>query len=223
MKKIFIYLLIGIMSNSSFSNQDSALRVAVFCSADNKVASHLKTMSYNLGNLLAKAKFGLVTGGSKTGLMKEVVDGYHESAQTLSNLHGVIPQALFDYNIHHPSIPCRNIQWVDTLHVRLKVFHELSDAVIVLPGGFGTLHELMDFLANNQFALSKTPVILVNDNHYWDPLLEQFSTMQKASLLAEQHLNFIKVVNTPQECMDILDCGEIAFDEHGLKTLYWEE
>lgn len=196
--------------------------VAVFCSADNKVSGAYKTMAYNLGKKLGSHNFGLVTGGSKTGLMKEVVDGYISSAHTKKGLYGVMPHVLYSYNVHHEDILTENLLWVDTLHLRLARFAELAQTIIILPGGFGTLHELMDFLAHNQFALTSKPIILINYQGYWDNLLAQFKVMNEQQLLADKHLHAIHVVDSEDECMNILvnDCA--IHQEQGLSDHYWK-
>ena len=88
-----------LFSNAAIANQASSLRtVGVFCSADDKIPNTFKVETFQLGKYIARSKFNLVTGGSKTGLMKEVVDGYH--AENLNgNIYGVIPQALKKFDI----------------------------------------------------------------------------------------------------------------------------
>lgn len=157
MKKIIFFILTFWLPNS-FSQ--TPYNVAVFCSADNKVADSFKLLAHNLGTLLGKHGFGLVTGGSQTGLMKEVTDGYCSTAQTLDYLYGIMPEALRPYNAQHKKIPENQLLWVDTMHNRLTAFHNASDAIIILPGGYGTLHELMDFLVHSQFELIKKRLLL---------------------------------------------------------------
>ncbi|BDC35177.1 LOG family protein YvdD [Candidatus Dependentiae bacterium Noda2021] len=194
--------------------------VAVFCSADNKASSDFKALAYNLGKQLGEHNFGLVTGGSKTGLMKEVVDGYTSIAKSKKTLYGVMPQVLYPYNVHHEEILPENLLWVDTLHIRLARFAELADTIVILPGGFGTLHELMDFLAHNQFALTSKPIIVINYKGYWDNLLAQFNVMNEAQLLADKHLKALHVVDSDDACIKTL-INNAGSNQQGLSDHYW--
>lgn len=197
-------------------------KVAVFCSADDKACESFKSLAKKLGQKLAEHEFGLVTGGSKTGLMKEVVDGYVSEPAHENNLYGIMPKVLQKYNVHHPLIPTEQLIWVETMHSRLEQFHKLSDIVIILPGGFGTLHELMDFLVAKQFSLHNKPIILINIDGYWDSLLELFQTMQKNNLLAQAHHNIFLVVSDEQECIEKLIENSNLNSENRLDTFYWE-
>lgn len=223
MKKLIFFVTIASLPIShNYLKGNDIMKVAVFCSADNKVSEQFKTYAYNLGTLLGNNNFGLVTGGSCTGLMKEVVNGYVSVTSNIKNLYGIMPQVLACYDAHHRAIPNENLIWVDTIHIRLSKFHELSDVIVVLPGGFGTLHEMMDFLIHNQFALSKKPIILINYEGYWNSLLSQFKTMIKEQLLSPQHLASLIIVQSENECMQKLVNNELQYAEQGLNTRYWE-
>ena len=219
------FLVIGI--HFSISSQNPVLNVAVFCSADDKASSEYKQVAHKLGRALAKHQLGLITGGSKTGLMKEVVDGYVLASPVRktvfrNNVHGVMLQAFADFDVHHPSIPSENLKWVDTIHERFTVFHELADVIVVLPGGFGTLHELLDFLVHKQFGLTEKPIILFNSNGYWNPLLLQFQNMITEQLLTDKALAGLQVVDSVDTCMKAIGATENDFPKQGLDDRYWE-
>lgn len=207
---------------SEVSNNNTKRKVTVFCSADDKAQDKFKTLAYRLGESLGYNNFGLVTGGSKTGLMKEVINGYTTRNNDLTNLHGILPIVLQSHNVHHESILEENLIWVETMHIRLKNFHDLSDVIVILPGGFGTLHELMDFLVHNQFGLLTTPVIIINIDGFWNNLLAQFATMVQENLLSAKTLSIIRVVQSEDECMKLLMTKNINHSDGGLNSRYWE-
>jgi uncharacterized protein (TIGR00730 family) len=222
MKKI-IFFVLTFWLYSCFAQQQT---IAVFCSADNKVSDSFKTIAHNLGALLGQHGFGLVTGGSQTGLMKEIVDGYVHATDSLHNLFGIMPDALKPFDVHHKKIPENQLLWVQTMHCRLTNFQNISDAIIILPGGYGTLHELMDFLVHSQFELiKKIPIIICNIDGYWDNLLQQFKVMEEHKLLHPKHLALITVANSEQECLDILINLSQSSSTHecGLNSFYWEK
>jgi uncharacterized protein (TIGR00730 family) len=215
--------VIGLVLLSITMLNIQATNIAVFCSADDKVCDAFKQSAHYLGQQLGMHGFGLVTGGSRTGLMKELIDGYTTTTRELTHLYGILPEVLKAYNVHHTRIAPEGLHWTETIHHRLATFHELSDAIIVLPGGYGTLHELMDFVVHRQFGLLHKPIILLNLNGYWDNLLCQFATMHAQQLLTENHLSFITIASSEDECMSILLTHSDNADTHSLHTHYWEK
>ena len=214
--KLLFFLLI------SMSIQAGQPMVAVFCSADDNASDQFKILAHNLGKQLAGSHYGLITGGSRTGLMKEVTDGYVATAKDLKNLYGALPQVLASYNVQHTAIPTQNLLWTETLHTRLDIFNQRADIIIILPGGFGTLHELLDFLVINQFTPNKKPIIIINPDGYWDHLLQQFETMIKHKLLSKHHAAALITVSSERECLRLLTTENFVTVEHGLETHYWE-
>lgn len=212
--------------NEEEDTQPRALQIAVFCSADDKIPSRFKRLAYRFGKNIAEKKWGLITGGSKTGLMKEVIDGYVKTASPTAQPHsvkGILPSIFKEAAIHHPQINDQNLIWTDSVHGRLASFHKNSDVIVVLPGGFGTLHELMDFLVHNQFGLMNKKIILFNANHYWDGLLQQFRTMRRQSALHKKHLAHLQVVTNLNECMRAINTSQNKKILQGLSTRYWEK
>ena len=113
-------------------------------------------------------------------------------------MQGVIPSLFKNYNVHHPKIPELNLVWTETIHQRLQAFNERCDTLVVLPGGFGTLHELMDFIVPKQWGLTDKKIILLNSDHYWDHLLLQFKTMVEKNALKQRQLDLLVVVTNVQ-------------------------
>lgn len=216
------HILFVLIISFFVSQPAKAITVAVFCSGDDKAPAQFKRVAFELGSQLAGHQLGLVTGGSKTGLMNEVINGYCSTANNTDSLYGVIPQVFFGHNVHHPSIPQENVRWVDTLHIRLGLFHELCDCIVILPGGFGTLHELMDFLVHNQLFASKKRIIILNVDHFWDPLLQQFKLMHHHSLLTDKHLAIIEVVATSDDCIKTI-LSDVKHHNQAVETHFWEE
>lgn len=194
--------------------------VGVFCSADDKIPDSLKKLTFALGQKIAAQHYGLVTGGSKTGLMKEVVDGF-KSGPNNGELYGILPEALKSYDVNHPLIAQDKIFWTDTIHLRLDTFIQRCDVMVILPGGWGTLHELMDFLVHRQFGLIQQKIILLNTDGYWDGLLAQFHHMVKHNALQAKHLEALKVVNSLDECLSALN--DTSKQQQGLNDRYWEK
>ncbi len=190
--------------------------VAVFCSADDKISQKYKDEAHVLGARLAESDCNLVTGGSKTGLMKEVVDGFLTKGAA-EQVTGVLPKVLKEHNVHHEGIP--QLHWVDGMHERLKTFHALAQAIVVLPGGFGTMHELLDFLVSNQFGITSQKIILLNTNGFWDFFLKQLEVMQEENILAVKHRNLLQVATSIDHALSLLGTQQVTA---GLSDKYWE-
>lgn len=192
--------------------------VGIFCSADDRVSGRFKNIAYELGKRLREKNLAVITGGSNTGLMKDVVDG-HAVAPCSAGVHGVMPKVLASYNACHTSIPENNFTWTENLHGRLAVFHERCSIIIVLPGGFGTLHELMDFLVHSQLGIVQVPIIVMNIGGFWNYQLKQFQVMIEQNCLSAKHLEFIKIVDTLEDCLHSI---ENVFLESGPKNFKYK-
>lgn len=193
----------------------------MFCGADEKVEEGYKTLAHNLGEMIAENGYGLVTGGSNTGLMQHVTNGFVRKGNNSENLHGILPIIFKDAGVEHPLIPSINLVWTKSLGVRLEEFHKMSDAVIVLPGGFGTLHELMDFLVKKQFKQSNQPIILINTKDFWQGFLVQVNQMVTEKFLTQSHRTLFTVVNTADEAIKSLENEQPT--HQGIDDGYWKK
>jgi len=195
-KSILSLMLIFLLTQTKIN--DTTI-VAVFCGGGDNVEDRFKAVAHSLGEELARHSFGLVNGGANNGLMKEVMNGY-ASIGNREFLFAVLCKSIAQ-KVPHPSILEKNIDWVDNLYVRLPRFRNLCDVVIILPGGFGTFHELADFLEHNKSPEHQKPILLVNVDGYWDNLIKQFELMKEKKFLKPTHLRLLHVVQTEGECI----------------------
>lgn len=202
-------------------NQASAYHVGVFCATDNNIPDSYKQVAFDLGKSLAQKGHSLTTGGGNTGLMNAVTNGFISTGD-VSRTHAVTPIIFKDYNAHHLDIPHSNLVWTETIHQRLQEFDKQCNVMVVLPGGFGTLHELMDFLVPKQWGLTDKQIILLNTDHFWDHLLMQFQTMVEKKTLKQKHLDLLIVVADVAECMEAINNQSNTASHHGLNDRYWE-
>lgn len=194
--------------------------VGVFCATDEQIPDLYKNLAHELGQALYENGFSLITGGGNSGLMNAVVNGFVPSEKT-NRVGAFIPSVFKSYNVHHPKIPEANLVWTDTIHERLQGFHDHCDAVVVLPGGIGTLQEFLDFVVPKQWGLHDKKIILFNCDHYWDYQLLQFQVMVEKNALKQKHLDLFTVVTTTDECIRALQSHPSNTNE-GLNDRYWE-
>jgi uncharacterized protein (TIGR00730 family) len=196
--------------------------VCIYCGANEKIPSAYKDYAYDLGQQLAKNKFGLASGGNNVGLMKSVNDG-HANADPDMPRYGIVPEEFRRFGLVHELIPEKNLIWVEDLYFRMRSFYELCDEFIVLPGGFGTLHELMDCLVHNQFGIISKRIFLLNFDKFWDPILDQFKVMVAKKALEQAHLDHLIVVNSTQELLPILQTQDTRKLSQGFDDHHWED
>lgn len=141
--------------------------IAVFCGSNTGVSPIFKQAAHELGSKLAEKNIGLVYGGAKVGLMGAVADSVLENG---GRAVGVLPAFLKAKELEHAGLS--EILLVETMHERKAKMYELSDAIVSLPGGFGTLDETFEFLTWGQLSLHNKPVGLLNIGGYYDKLIE---------------------------------------------------
>ncbi|MDG1473096.1 MAG: TIGR00730 family Rossman fold protein [Ascidiaceihabitans sp.] len=141
--------------------------VCVYCGSRMGADPAYAKDAHDLGEALARNNWRLVYGAGDVGLMGTVA----RSAQAAGAVtFGVIPQHLVDWEVGKTDLTTYVV--TETMHERKKVMFMNCDAVVVLPGGAGSLDEMFEVLTWRQLGLHKKPVILVNTNGYWTPLMQ---------------------------------------------------
>ncbi len=141
-------------------------RVLVFCGSRSGADPRHAALAAEAGRLFAARGIGLVYGGGALGLMGEIGRAVLAGGGTAE---GVIPRFLKDWEVAEPL--CRDMTVVDSLHTRKAVMFERADAVLALPGGLGTLDELVEILSWRNLRLHAKPVWLLGDGAFWAPFV----------------------------------------------------
>ncbi|HTJ52410.1 MAG TPA: TIGR00730 family Rossman fold protein [Cyclobacteriaceae bacterium] len=155
-------------------------RVTVFCGSSSGSDKIFEEQAYLLGKTLAENKIDLVYGGAKVGLMGAVANGVLQNG---GKVIGVLPNFLSVKEIAHEELT--ELILVETMHERKTKMNELSDGVIALPGGFGTLEELFEMVTWAQLGLHKKPVAILNTNGFYNSLIEMIQKMVDAGFLKQ--------------------------------------
>lgn len=168
--------------------------VAVFCgSKPGNDPVYMKDAA-ELGKLIAILGLKLVYGGGKVGLMGAVADAVlkHEG-----KVMGVIPKILIEWEQQHEGL--HELAIVPDMHTRKKMMYDMSDAAIVLPGGYGTLDELFEMLTWNQLKIHDKKIYLLNSGGFYSTLFSHFRLMQKEGFLYEPYADRINICENPKE------------------------
>lgn len=170
--------------------------VTVFCASSPDVAQVYKDAAAAVGNLLATAGAGVITGAGNMGLMACVNNAaIAAGGYTL----GIIPQFMIDRGWHHTGL--RKLISVDNMHMRKSMMAARSMASIALPGGIGTLEEIMEIITWRQLGLYNGNIIILNINGYYDHLLQMLDTAVEQHFMRPDHRSLWTVAATPEEAV----------------------
>ncbi|SFD23714.1 hypothetical protein SAMN05518672_1011192 [Chitinophaga sp. CF118] len=172
-------------------------RVTVFCGSSFGTDAIYEKQAALLGKALAIQKIDLVYGGAKVGLMGAVADGALNAG---GKVYGVIPGFLKGKELAHESLT--ELIVVETMHERKKKMDELSDGVIALPGGFGTLEELFEMLTWAQLGLHKKPIAILNVDGFYDELISLLQTMVNKGFLKEVNQKMVLISDNVEDLLD---------------------
>jgi uncharacterized protein (TIGR00730 family) len=161
-------------------------RITVFCGSSFGTEKQYEEQAYLLGKTLAERNIGLVYGGANVGLMGAVADGAIENK---GEVIGVLPHFLQNKEIAHEGLT--ELILVETMHERKTKMSDLTDGVITLPGGFGTLEEFFEMLTWAQLGLHQKPIGILNVNGFYNELLALMDTMVKKGFLKAINRNML--------------------------------
>lgn len=173
--------------------------VCIFGASCSSIASAYLEAAYKTGALLAERGIGMVFGGGSTGLMGAAARGVHENGGTLT---GVIPEKLHQPGIAYPY--CDELIVTPDMHTRKATMERLSQGFITLPGGYGTLEELMEVLTLNQLGYISAPVVLLNTMGYYDRLIDQLRYCVSEGFTAPACLDIFAVADSPEQAVELI-------------------
>ncbi len=166
----------------------------MFCGAQNAVEKKFIEMGANFGRMLAERNIKLVYGGGDCGLMGAVANAAMKHG---GHATGVFPITLRNIENEHQHLS--EIVMVGSMHERKKLMFDLSQGFIILPGGFGTMDEMFEILTWRQLLMHDKPIIIVNFEGYWDPLIALMDSIIHHKFARAETAAFYKVVTTPEE------------------------
>jgi len=175
------------------------MTVCIFAASSSRVNEEYNRTASKLGSLLAQAGIDVVFGGGGIGLMGKLADAVKQNGGKIT---GVIPSFMEEEGWGHKGID-EMIITVDMSERKKKLF-AMSDAVVAMPGGVGTLEELTEAITLKQLSLFDGPVIILNTLGFYNSLLEFFDKMVDNNFLRKEHKAIWETVNTPEEVIAAL-------------------
>lgn len=173
--------------------------VCVYSASSTKIDAAYVEAARELGSLLGRKRIRVVNGAGNRGLMKAVADAALAEGGEVT---GVIPRFMVEQGWHHTGLT--RLVEVESMHRRKQVMADMSDAVIALPGGCGTLEELLEIITWKQLGLYLNPIVVLNTNGYYAPLLEMLGRAVEENFMRVQHGDIWHVAGTPQEAVGLV-------------------
>ncbi|EGW31375.1 uncharacterized protein SPAPADRAFT_61945 [Spathaspora passalidarum NRRL Y-27907] len=207
-------------------------KLCVFCGSSSGSDPSFVNQAKKLGNALADKQWGLVYGGGSTGLMGAVANG---CASKRGYVHGIIPEALIsrertevkpeEHNIdnHNGLTPIPDSKeyghttLVKDMHTRKRLMGQEADAFVALPGGYGTLEELMEVVTWQQLSIHDKPIVIFNINGFFDSFLKFIQASIDSQFVSVKNGEIIKVANTVEEVIKAVEEYKLPEGRFNLK------
>ena len=173
--------------------------ICVYCASSSKIDSKYVETAKRLGSLLAENNMLLVYGGGSVGLMGILADSVLDKGGKVT---GIIPKFMVEAEWQHDGLT--KLILTETMHERKEKMAAMSNAVVALPGGCGTLEELLEVITWKQLGIYRNPIIIVNVDGYYNHLLAQFQQAADELFMRPQHLDMWTVVETADEVLEAI-------------------
>ena len=174
-------------------------RIRIYCASSTKIDDCFFRDARKLGQLMAAKGIAIINGAGKMGLMQASTDGCLEAG---GEAIGIIPSFMVKEGWCHQGMT----QIVETpnMHIRQQKMAEMSDAAIVLPGGCGTFAEMMELITWKQLGLYLKPIVILNTNGYYNPLIQTLQQAVDMNFMRQQHSAIWQVASTPEEALKLV-------------------
>ena len=173
--------------------------VCVYCASSTQIDDKYFRAAEELGHLIAEHGLTLITGAGKLGLMNTIENAALEAGGKVT---GVIPSFMVREGWHHEGLT--KLIETPSMHERKQTMANLSDGIIALPGGCGTMEELLEIITWKQLGLYVNPIVILNVDGFYDALLAQLEKAVEENFMRTIHADIWKVASTPVEAMELL-------------------
>ncbi len=189
--------------------------IGVFCGSSIGAREIYSQEAEKLGKLMAEEKIKLIFGGGKVGLMGVIANSIMAKG---GKAIGVMPTALLEKEVGHDGL--NEMIVVDNMSTRKNKINDLSDAFIAMPGGFGTLDEVMEVLTYFQLGWSEKPVGFLNVDGYYDHLIKFLDHIMEEKFMKYEHRHNVIVESDPKKLLQaMMNFKPIAIDEKWIAKL----
>jgi hypothetical protein len=174
-------------------------RVCVYCASSRQTDPSYAAAAGRLGKALAREGITIIFGGSSIGSMLALADAALSEG---GRVVGVVPRFMYDMELAHKGLS--ELVLVNDLHERKSRMIEEVDAVVALPGGSGTFEELMEAITWKRLGLYLNPIVIVNQNGFYEPMLQQFQRAVDERFMDPRHLDIWTVVSDVDHVLEAI-------------------
>jgi uncharacterized protein (TIGR00730 family) len=186
------------------------MRICVYCASSSKIDQAYFEATERLAKILVKANVEVVYGGGGHGLMGKLADTVLADG---GKIKGIMPQFMNEVEWAHKKVT--HMEFTETMHERKSKFLENTDALIALPGGTGTLEELLEAITLKRLGQFTKPIIILNTNGYYDPLQTMLQRCVSENFLRPIHAEMWSFVQQPEEVMSAIH-QSMQWDENAI-------
>ena len=176
------------------------VNICVFASSSNNLDESFYKDASELGALMGKAGMNIVYGGSRLGMMYACASKVKEFG---GQIIGVMPKRLYDMGYGNAE-DCSEFILTTGMRERKAKMDEISEGVIALAGGFGTLEEISEMIVQKQLGYNKKPIILLNTNGFYDNLIKFFDTLIETKFAKKGTEELYYIAQTPEDAIDYI-------------------
>lgn len=175
------------------------MNICVFASSSNAVAERYFEEARNLGSLIGTAGWNLIYGGGNVGLMHACANAAHESgAKTV----GIIPELIHQHRLSNPNDHEHII--TPNMRERKYLMRKRADAFVALPGGFGTLEEILEVITLKQLSYHNKAIVFINTGGFYNALFEQFEVSYRETFAKESYRDTYCIASNAGEAIDYI-------------------
>ncbi len=174
--------------------------VCVFCGSADGIHPDYYEGAVGMGRHLAEKGIQLVYGAGKTGLMGAVADGVLAAGGQVT---GIVPSSLNSPALIHANLT--RLEVVGDIHTRKARMNALADALIALPGGYGTFDELFEALTWAQIGIQLKPIGLLNLRGYFNPAMALIKHALAEKFIYPEHVELLRIADTPEQLIQLLE------------------
>jgi uncharacterized protein (TIGR00730 family) len=186
------------------------MRICIYCASSSKIDEVYFEATERLAKILVHSNIQVVYGGGGHGLMGKLADTVLAEG---GKIKGIMPQFMNEVEWAHKKVT--DIEFTNTMHERKAKFLENIDALIALPGGTGTLEELLEAITLKRLGQFTKPIIILNTNGYYDPLIMMLERCVSENFLKPIHAEMWAFVQQPEEVLTAIN-QSMQWDENAI-------
>jgi uncharacterized protein (TIGR00730 family) len=176
------------------------MKICVYCSSSDQINDKYFEIAKKTGELIGQKGHDFVFGGGCVGLMGEVAKNAYQNG---SKVYGVIPEKLHQFKICFDD--CEELIITKNMRDRKQTMDELSDAIITLPGGFGTLEEISEMITGKQLSFHQKPLVILDVDGFYKPLFDFFENMFSEKFANESCRDLYYLTSSPEDALKYIE------------------